>query len=118
MALQTIVSRNVPALETALVGVGYINGGRPHAPNGMPAELFLGGTLRCFTKEAQGPGGPTHPRARRQDRRDLRVRATANVTWITTPLVNAPDQVDIVARSALGTENASTDLPPITGGQD
>jgi hippurate hydrolase len=36
MALQTIVSRTVPALETAVVSVGYVNGGRPDAPNVMP----------------------------------------------------------------------------------
>src|SRR5215203_529832 len=53
MALQTIVSRTVPALETAVVSVGYVNGGRPDAPNVMPAELSLGGTLRCFSKDAQ-----------------------------------------------------------------
>src|SRR5918995_5049051 len=53
MALQTIVSRNVPALETAVVSVGYVNGGRPDAPNVMPAELSLGGTLRCFSKQSQ-----------------------------------------------------------------
>jgi hippurate hydrolase len=43
------------------------------------------------------------------------------VTWITTPLVNAPEQVDIVARAArsvLGTENVVTDMAPITGGED
>ena len=43
------------------------------------------------------------------------------MTWITTPLVNAPDQVDIAARAArsvLGPENVSTDMAPITGGED
>jgi metal-dependent amidase/aminoacylase/carboxypeptidase family protein len=37
------------------------------------------------------------------------------VTWITTPLVNAPDQVEIVAgaaHSVLGTENVLTDMEP------
>src|SRR4051794_39958231 len=48
MALQTIVSRSVPALETAVVSVGYVNAGSPDAPNVLPAELSLGGTLRCF----------------------------------------------------------------------
>jgi hippurate hydrolase len=121
MALQTIASRNVPPLETAVVSVGYINGGSPDAPNVMPAEVSLGGTLRCFSK----------------DTLDLLTRriheladtiapaygctATASVTWITTPLVNAPDQVDIVARAArsvLGGENVITDMAPITGGED
>src|SRR5215217_4605418 len=68
-----------------------------------------------------GPGGPTHPRARRHDRRGLRVRRNGTGDLITTPLVNARDQVDIVARAArsvLGTESVFTDMAPITGGED
>jgi hippurate hydrolase len=43
------------------------------------------------------------------------------VTWVTTPLVNVPEQVDIVARAAgsvLGADNVLTDMAPITGGED
>ena len=121
MALQTIVSRNVPALETAVISVGYVNGGRPDAPNVMPAELSLGGTLRCFSKEAQDLVARRIHELAGTIAAAYGCSATARVTWITPPLVNAPDQVDIVARAArsvLGTENVSTDLAPITGGED
>jgi amidohydrolase len=121
MALQTIVSRNVPALETAVVSVGYVNGGRPDAPNVMPAELSLGGTVRCFSKEAQELVARRIHELADTIAAAYGCSATARVTWVTTPLVNAPDQVDIVARAArsvLGTENVSTDLGPITGGED
>jgi amidohydrolase len=121
MALQTIVSRNVPALETAVVSVGYVNGGRPDAPNVMPAELSLGGTLRCFSKEAQDLVARRIHELADAIAAAYGCSATARVTWVTTPLVNAPDQVDIVARaaaSALGAENVSTDMAPITGGED
>jgi amidohydrolase len=121
MALQTIVSRNVPALETAVVSVGYVNGGRPDAPNVMPAELSLGGTMRCFSKEAQDlVAGRIHELAE-TIAAAYGCSATARVTWVTTPLVNTPDQVEIVARAArsvLGTENVFTDMAPITGGED
>ncbi|RAI59525.1 M20 aminoacylase family protein [Roseicella frigidaeris] len=48
MALQTIVSRNVPALQSAVVSVGHIAGGIWDSPNVIPAELVVRGTARCF----------------------------------------------------------------------
>jgi hippurate hydrolase len=121
MALQTIASRDVPALETSVVSVGYVNGGRPDAPNVMPAELSLGGTLRCFSKESQDLVGRRIHELADAIAAAYGCAATARVTWITTPLVNAPDQVDIVARaarSAVGAENVFTEMAPITGGED
>jgi hippurate hydrolase len=121
MALQTIVSRNVPSLEAAVVSVGYVHGGRADAPNVLPAELSLGGTLRCFSRTAQDLVARRIHEFADAIAAAYECSATAQVTWVTTPLVNAPDQVDIVARAAasvLGTENVSTDLAPITGGED
>jgi hippurate hydrolase len=121
MALQTIASRNVPPLETAVVSVGYINGGSPDAPNVMPAEVSLGGTLRCFSKDTLDLLTRRIHELANTIAAAYGCTATASVTWITTPLVNAPDQVDIVARAArsvLGGENVITDMAPITGGED
>lgn len=121
MTLQTIVSRDIPALEAAVVSVGYVHGGRPDAPNVMPAELALGGTMRCFSKEAQDLIGRRIQELADMTAASYGCTATTRVTWITPPLINPPDQVDIVARAArsvLGTENVITDLPPIAGGED
>ena len=121
MAVQTIVSRNVPALETAVVSVGYINAGSADAPNVLPAELSLGGNLRCFSKESQELVARRIHELADTIAAAYGCSATARVTWVTTPLVNTADQVDIVARAAasvLGAENVLTDLPPITGGED
>jgi hippurate hydrolase len=121
MALQTIVSRDVPALEAAVVSVGYVNGGRPDAPNVMPAELSLGGTMRCFSKDAQDLIARRIHELADTIAAGYGCRATARVTWVTPPLINAPDQVDVVARAArsvLGTENVFTGLAPIAGGED
>jgi amidohydrolase len=49
-ALQSIVSRNVPALDTAVVTVGQIHSGT--AFNIIPPEAQLEGTVRTFSKEA------------------------------------------------------------------
>ncbi len=48
-ALQTIVSRNVDPLETAVVTVGKIVGGR--AFNIIPKEVFMEGTVRTFNED-------------------------------------------------------------------
>ncbi len=46
VALQTVVSRNVPPLESAVVSVTQINGGDTY--NVIPGEVRLAGTLRFF----------------------------------------------------------------------
>jgi hippurate hydrolase len=49
LSLQTIVGRNVPAIEAAVLSVGSITGGSPEAPNVMPAALTVSGTSRSYT---------------------------------------------------------------------
>ena len=49
MALQTIVSRNVAAIDSAVISVGAVHGGSAGALNVMPAEVVLGGTARSYT---------------------------------------------------------------------
>jgi amidohydrolase len=121
MGVQTIVSRDVPAVEPAVVSVGYISGGSSDAPNVMPAELSLGGTIRCFSKETQ------QLLSRRMEELAVSLSAAygggaeVHLTWVTPPLVNAPEQAEIVARAAaaaVGPEHVITDMPPITGGED
>jgi amidohydrolase len=49
LAIQTIVSRNVAAIETAVVSVGSIAGGDPGSPNIIPSQVTVTGTARCYT---------------------------------------------------------------------
>jgi amidohydrolase len=51
-ALQTVVSRNVPALETAVVSVGSIHGG--DAFNVIPEEVQMTGTIRTYEPGTRG----------------------------------------------------------------
>ena len=52
-ALQTIVSRNVSAMDTAVVSVGYLAGGAWGSPNVMPSEVIVRGTARSFRDRTQ-----------------------------------------------------------------
>ena len=121
MALQTIISRNVPPLETAVISVGSIHGGSNQSSNVMPSEIEITGTQRCFTKATQeildrrmaelahamaGANGCT---------------AEVELSWGTTPLVNHADHTDVAISAAtalVGSENVRPDSPPITGGED
>jgi len=49
--LNTIIARNVPATASAVLSVTEVHGG--HAHNVMPAEVFVGGTVRSFDPAVQ-----------------------------------------------------------------
>jgi hippurate hydrolase len=121
LALQSIVGRNVPPTETAVISVGHIAGGSAEALNVMPAGLSVGGTVRCFSKAT----------AAILDRRIVELAhamagaqgctAEAEVEWGTPPLINHADHVPVVAAAARGVVGQSavrTDIAPITGGED
>jgi hippurate hydrolase len=49
LAMQTIVGREVPPNETAVLSVGSIEGGSPLSSNVMPAAITVTGTARSYT---------------------------------------------------------------------
>ena len=48
LALQTIIGRNVPAIQTAVLSVGHIVGRRSGSPNIIPSEVLVTGTARSY----------------------------------------------------------------------
>ncbi len=121
MAIQTVVSRNVSPLDTAVISVGSIHGGSNQSPNVMPSEMEITGTMRAFDKEVMAT----------IDRRltDLaHAMAGANgcsaevtLRWGTTPLINASEQTDVAlaaARALVGDGAVHPNTPATTGGED
>jgi hippurate hydrolase len=121
LALQTIVGRNVPAVEAAVLSVGSIQGGSPISPNVMPAELTVTGTSRSYAPKV----------------RDLLERrigelatglaaahgCTAEVTYRrgVPALVNHAEQTDLAVAAAaklVGEAAVDAQFPPVTGGED
>ncbi|MGH7029503.1 MAG: M20 aminoacylase family protein [Stellaceae bacterium] len=51
LALQTIASRSVDPLDSAVVSIGFINGGSAY--NAIPDTLHIGGTARSFRPQVQ-----------------------------------------------------------------
>jgi hippurate hydrolase len=121
LGLQSIVGRNVPPLETAVISVGHMAGGSAQSVNVMPAELVVSGTARCFTPATQEI----------IDRRMAELAhglaalhgatATFDIRWGTTPLVNNPEQTVVAAAAAqalVGEDAVNTNATAITGGED
>ena len=51
LALQTVVSRSVPAGDTAVISVGSVMAGDPGSPNSIPARVSITGTARSYQPE-------------------------------------------------------------------
>jgi amidohydrolase len=121
MAAQTIVSRNVPALQPAVISVGYLGGGAWGSPNVIPSEVVIRGTARCFDEKVRGL------LERRLGEVATAIAAvhgcTAELHYerIFAPLVNDADctatAID-VANAIVGAANVDTSVPPVTGSED
>jgi hippurate hydrolase len=121
MALQTVVARDQPAVESAVISVGHVNGGSAEAPNVMPATVSLKGTVRCFSEDTQTLVSRRIEQLAESLATAYGATATAHVAWTMPALINRPDQAEIVARAAaaaVGEERVITSMPPITGGED
>ena len=121
MALQTIVSRNVPALKPAVISVGYIDGGSWDSPNVIPSQLVIRGTTRSFDEKVRGLlerrlGEVAHAVAAVHG-------CTAELQYerIFAPLVNdagCTATAIAVARSIVGDRQVETTMAPVTGSED
>jgi hippurate hydrolase len=119
MALQTVVSRNVDPLQTAVVTVGAVQAGR--ANNVIPATATLEISVRALDPEV---------RALLESRIRALVAAQAAgfgveaaIDWKPgyPVLVNAPAETRFaraVGRELLGAERVTEHGPPLTGSED
>ncbi len=121
MALQTIVSRNVAALKSAVISVGYIDGGTWDLPNVIPSQIVIRGTTRSFDEKVRELlerrlGEVAHAVAAVHG-------CTAELQYerIFSPLVNDADctaTAIAVARSIVGEGQVETTMAPVTGSED
>jgi hippurate hydrolase len=121
MALQTIVSRNVPAKETAVISVGSIKGGDAGSPNIIPASVFINGTARSYSPKIRDL----------LEKRVLEIaQAQAAVFGCTAeavyqrrypPLVTHAEQTEVsvaAAAALVGADKVEASAPPVTGAED
>lgn len=120
-ALQTIVSRNVPALESAVISLGHIAAGSPESLNVMPSELVLGGTMRAFNPEMQALLDRRMTELAHLCAAAQGTTAEVMTRWGTVPMINTERETDVSAAAAkdlVGATAVDEAVTPVTGGED
>ena len=121
LALQTIVSRNVRAIDTAVISVGHIVAGDFGAPNIMPSEVLVRGTARSYRPEVRDLLQKRLTELAHSLAGAYGCLAKVDYDRRYPPLVNHADQtaVSVAAASALvGAENVDGDAAQLTGSED
>ncbi|RQR68760.1 MULTISPECIES: amidohydrolase [unclassified Burkholderia] len=119
--LQTLVARNVPPLELAIISVGNITAGDPNALNVIPPELRIGGTMRAFTRGVQRLLETRIAELAESFAQSEGAKAATKCWWLSEPLINDPDATDNVIAAAVdlvGAKSVNGDLPRVTAGED
>jgi amidohydrolase len=120
-AIQTIVSRNVPAIDVAVVSVGHIAAGHRSAPNIIPAEAVVCGTARSYSPAIRDVIEKRLTEVARACAATYGCTADIHYDRRYPPLVTHPDQTDVsvaAARALVGDRAVATDAPLITGSED
>lgn len=120
-ALQSIVSRNLNPMDSAVVSVGAVQAGQLGAMSVIPQSATIVGTVRTFRSSVQ------HMIEERMAALAGSVAqgfgASAELTYerLYPATVNSPEHADLVAKAAalvVGQENVVTDLTPSMGSED
>jgi len=94
-AIQTIVARNVPPQETAVVSVTQIHSG--DAYNVIPRTARLGGTVRAFSRDVMSLTEGALKRIAKGVAETYGARAEVDFRVIFAPLVNDPEESEFAA---------------------
>lgn len=118
-ALQTIVSRRVPALESAVLSITQIHGGDTW--NVVPEEVVLRGTVRTLAADVQ-------KKVEAEMRRICEGLAATHGATITVHydrrypgVINTPAETDAAAAAAasiVGLDEVNTNIQPAMGSED
>jgi hippurate hydrolase len=121
LGVQTVIGRNVPALQTAVLSIGHIAAGAYGSPNIIPSEVVVRGTARSYE--------PAISQLMERRLRELATSlaaahgCTASIDYDRRypPLITHPEQTEVAAAAAaavVGAENVNAAAPPLTGSED
>jgi amidohydrolase len=118
-ALQSVVARNVPAAERAVLSVTRFDAG--NAYNVIPNEVRLGGTVRAFSTQVMKLVEDRMRAISEGVSAGLGGSAVVDFRVITTPLVN--DAMEAVAlgdaaAALVGEGHVKREFPAVMGGED
>ncbi|MDQ2138737.1 M20 aminoacylase family protein [Alcaligenaceae bacterium B3P038] len=121
LGLQTIVSRNVPPNQTAIISVGHIQGGDPEAMNVMPATLKISGTMRAFSPDVQQLLGQRITEMAHAHAAIQGATATVKCWWNTAAVINDEHVTQAAVQAAtrvVGQGAVDGDMHRLTAGED
>lgn len=120
-AVPTIVARNVPAVEAAVVSIGHIAAGAFNSPNIIPPRVFIRGTARSYTPEVRDLLEQRLKEIADASAAVHNCRADVNFIRRYPPLINHAEQTALAVRAAgmtVDTENVDAETAPIGGSED
>ncbi len=118
-ALQTIVSRNVRPVDTAVVSTTKFHAG--DAYNVIPQTAVLGGTVRCFSDTVMSLVETNMRRVAESVAAGFGATAKLDFRLLFPPLVNYPDETRFIAECAaevVGEANVSRNGPLSMASED
>src|SRR5690606_32234763 len=121
MALQTIVSRNIPAPDAAVLTIAAVHAGRQEAMNVIPHEARMVGTVRTFSPVVQ-----EQIVTRMQEVVDgvaaaFKAGITLRYERLFPATINTPHHAELVvdvATELFGEDRVVADLVPSMGSED
>lgn len=120
-ALQSVVSRNVSALDAAVVTVASVQAGDPLAMSVIPDQAKLVGTVRTFRHSIQSLVQERMQSLIQQIAAGFGASATLNYQRIYPATINTPKEAMFVADVAtelFGSDKVVRDLQPSMGAED
>jgi amidohydrolase len=118
-ALQSIVSRNVPPSDTAVLSVTRISGG--DAYNVIPQQAAIRGTARTMKRETMDLLERGMKRIAAGVAGGFGATAEVDFRFLFAPLVNDPVETEVIAGAAaavVGAENVNTNGPQVMASED
>jgi hippurate hydrolase len=119
LAWQTIASRNIDPIDSAVVTVGFMKGGSAY--NVIPDELHIGGTVRSFRPQVQDLIEQRMGEIARGTARLHGAEAEFAYRRGYPPTVNHADEAKFAAEVAAeicGRDRVTTTIAPSMGGED
>ncbi|WP_295882387.1 M20 aminoacylase family protein [uncultured Bartonella sp.] len=119
MALQTVVSRNVPPLQSAIISTGSIHGGE--AFNIIPDSVTISLTVRSFSADIQNLVEERIKQIVEAQAASFGATASVNYERLVPAVVNHPEHSDFaldVAKRVLGADRVVETEIPTTVSED
>jgi amidohydrolase len=118
-ALQTVVSRNVPSMEAAVLSITGFDAGKAY--NVIPERVALRGTVRAFRAETMRLVEARMRALAESIAAGFGAAGALDFREVTIPVVNAPEQTAIFADAAaslVGEDGVERDRPAVMGSED